>query len=57
MKHTHAHPPAAPAVATTATPAGTTTPSLLMASAGQRLLGALALLALLWSAVAWALHD
>jgi hypothetical protein len=42
-----AHPPSPPA------PGG----SLLMASAWQRVLGALVLMALLWLAVAWALRP
>ena len=50
--HGHDHHHGAAHEAPTALP-----PSLLMAGAGSRLLGALGLLALLWLAVAWALGE
>ena len=46
--HVHTSPPA---------PHRSLLPSLLMAGVGMRLAGVLGLLALLWTAVAWALGD
>lgn len=57
MKHSHSDSHCSVDATTPKAPLASAPPSLLMASAGQRLLGTAALLAVLWAAVAWALRD